>query len=426
MTRALVVLTAILLLKASPPALIEQIEKKQSPGSESKLKAGDLVRINYVTTGIPGRLAIFPTLEQAKRNVQEANAKLKEGRVHSTESRLFIGHNTPATIDQLDSFSLGGKEFHWAQVTFGAGPLRGQKFWVNFARLRGANEPDPALKTLNEANKLTGSPRQIDPDYRPKTGDEVILGMVEKLMGPESENQNGNDSEGDKAQLCEIVLIFPKEPPTSDPDDEFGAGLREMPTKGGYAVTASGTRATIESPGDFFDKLRFDKVRIDSGAFKGQVWFVLGVAVSRPEAFAKAKRRPESVVTSVKRQTTKRPARKERDVPLPPDCKIVLTDATSNPTLAGSLIQVSGRIRNTSDAPLKRIKVKVSFEDRDGKLVRSASGSCEPSTIEPGESASFETLVVENDDRIVGFKLSFMDRESAIPWVDKSGKDVHE
>src|SRR5262245_57141357 len=191
MTRALVVLTAVLLLKASPAAVVEQIENKQSPVSESKLKAGDLVRINRLDMGVPGSLGIFPTIEQAKRTVQAVTADTEARRIYSTESLLFIGHNTPATIDQIDSFSVGGKKWRFALVTLGASPLRGQKFWVNLAQLRGANEPDLALKTFPEAKKLSGLLKSIDPEYEPKAGDEVILGFVVVSAAPEDESRDG-------------------------------------------------------------------------------------------------------------------------------------------------------------------------------------------------------------------------------------------
>ena len=49
---------------------------------------------------------IFPTLEEAKHNARDRTAEAKSGRVNSFENRLYIGHNTPATIDQLNSFSV--------------------------------------------------------------------------------------------------------------------------------------------------------------------------------------------------------------------------------------------------------------------------------------------------------------------------------
>jgi hypothetical protein len=128
MTRATVILAALVLLPASPSLVVGQIEKEQSPDRGSRLKAGDLVRINYVTLGWPDRLGIFSTLEDAKRNVRDRAVEMKSGRVGSIENRLYVGHNTPATIDQFSSFSVAGQEYCSAQVTFGAGPLRGAKF----------------------------------------------------------------------------------------------------------------------------------------------------------------------------------------------------------------------------------------------------------------------------------------------------------
>jgi hypothetical protein len=85
---------------------------------------------------------------------------------------------------------------------------------------------------------------------------------------------------------------------------------------------------------------------------------------------------------------------------------------------------ISGRFRNASVAPMESVRVRISFEDKSGKLVRSQMWFCLPSTIEAGEDGSFDTIA-EGDARIDHVKLDFMNLDKSIPWIDRSGKNAH-
>jgi hypothetical protein len=427
MTRATAVFTLLLLVPATPSTVVGQVAKKESPVRGSRLKEGDLVRINYVTFRMPDKLVIFPTLEQFQRHVRERAAETKTRRVNSLEGRLYVGHNTPASIDHLDSFSVAGQEFQCAQITFSSGSLRGQKYWVSLDRLRGAREPDSAEKLISEASTLLASPPPIDPDYEPQVGDSVVL-AYRTLYAPSLDvsDQNGFEKKSNKWKFPSVYME-PIEPAVTENTE--AAPPREI---GCYAATTSGTKAVVELVTE-----RHVKARITSGPFEGQRWFTLKTNVCRPEVYAEVKSQPSMVTKQPKPamvRTEAKPAAptKKRSVrrsaqaaPLPPDTKLVLTDLVLNPSASGNLVNVSARFRNTSDAPLKGTLVTISFEDRDGRLIRSQTAFCMPDTIDAGGIGSFEAIA-ENDARIAGAKLDFKTLEKSIPWVDRSGKDAHQ
>jgi hypothetical protein len=65
------------------------------------------------------------------------------------------------------------------------------------------------------------------------------------------------------------------------------------------------------------------------------------------------------------------------------------------------------------------------MEDRAGKLVKSESAYCQPTTISSGGVGSFSVMPTA-DTRYAHVKLEFMDIEKAVSWVDQSGKDAHQ
>jgi hypothetical protein len=88
-------------------------------------------------------------------------------------------------------------------------------------------------------------------------------------------------------------------------------------------------------------------------------------------------------------------------------------------------VKVDGRVRCTSDTSLKSVKATVSFEDRDGKLVRSVFTYCDPSELEPGDIASI-SVMAESDPRYARVKIDFKSRDKALSWVDQSGTNAHQ
>jgi hypothetical protein len=108
-----------------------------------------------------------------------------------------------------------------------------------------------------------------------------------------------------------------------------------------------------------------------------------------------------------------------------PNAKLVLTDLAVNPNSFTKMVAISGRFRNTSDGPLKSVRVAIAVEDQAGKMLQSVTWFCLPGTIEPGEIGTFETML-ENDPSAVGVKLDFNDVHRSIPWIDRSGKNAHQ
>ena len=160
------------------------------------------------------------------------------------------------------------------------------------------------------------------------------------------------------------------------------------------------------------------KVQILEGEFKGKMLFTPMVNAFRyvaDEGLA-----PQSKATSKKR-LGRRPAADA----VPPDAKLVLTDLAVNPTASGNYVKVDGRLRCTSDAPVRGIQVTVSFEDRDGKLVRSVDGYCDPTSLSPGDVGSI-AVMAESDARYSRVKIDFKDLQKTIPWVDRSGMNAHQ
>jgi hypothetical protein len=108
-----------------------------------------------------------------------------------------------------------------------------------------------------------------------------------------------------------------------------------------------------------------------------------------------------------------------------PTGDLVLTDLAVNSSAGGTYVEVEGRFRNTSGRDLQRIRVTVFMEDRAGKLVKSESTFCQPTTISSGGVGSFSVMAAANT-RYAQVKMEFLGHEKAIPWIDRSGKDAHQ
>jgi hypothetical protein len=193
-------LLAALAITQSPPtsALAPRVDSAKS----SKLKEGDLVRVNVMDSGRhPAFVMIYPSLEQARAAVLALPKLIREKRISSREGLIQVGHNTPAKIERISMVDFFGRETRYAQVTLGSGGLNGQQFWIPLTALRDAREPDPARMALDvpldapldaPADAPADEPAEPrfsgdvswDPDYRPKVGDSTVLG-----------SRNGNRSQ---------------------------------------------------------------------------------------------------------------------------------------------------------------------------------------------------------------------------------------
>jgi hypothetical protein len=411
-------LLAALAIAQSPPtsALGPGVDSAKS----SKLKEGDFARVNRLgPEGLPESSGIYPSLEEARAVGRAFAEQTRTKRPPSIEGLIQVGHNTPARIERISAVDVAGVETPYAQVTLGSGVLKGQRFWIRLDRLRDARGPDPARKALpdepaNEPKKPI-SPRDLfwDPEYHPKAGDSAILGMRNVAIG-------GHDG---------VILI-----PTPD---VLTALSRRNDLNG--LCAASGTRATVLQIGRGQEAANGQagfppvQVKLASGPFAGHIGWVLGPQLSRPEVFERESGRaadppadppagqPEARRIAGGKRAPQRPP--EDSSPVAGD--LVLIDVADNPSSTGNYVEVVGRIRNTSDRPLKLVRVTASFEDSSGKLVRSAWTYCDPKTIEPGGQGSFE-VSAQSDVRYAGYRLSFQEQDAAIPWVNRSGKDVHD
>ena len=67
----------------------------------------------------------------------------------------------------------------------------------------------------------------------------------------------------------------------------------------------------------------------------------------------------------------------------------------NNFTENGSFI-VLGFVKNTSTYTMKSITITIRFYDKEGKFLRFATTSADPSTLTPGEEASYKAATPEN------------------------------
>jgi hypothetical protein len=121
----------------------------------------------------------------------------------------------------------------------------------------------------------------------------------------------------------------------------------------------------------------------------------------------------------------KRSMRRAAPSAVPSDAKLVLTDLAVNTSATGNYVNVDGRFRCTAAAGLKGIEATVSFEDRDGTLVRMEHVYCSPRELSSGDIGTI-AVMAQSDSRYSQVKISFKDATRAIPWFDQSGMSAHE
>lgn len=106
--------------------------------------------------------------------------------------------------------------------------------------------------------------------------------------------------------------------------------------------------------------------------------------------------------------------------------KMVLTDLVAKPSDSERYLEVQGRVKNASDDSLKGLKIAVTLEGRAGNLLETDDAYLKPDPLEPGEVGTFK-LLVKSAERYDHLKVDFTARSGkSVPWVDKSGKDLHQ
>jgi hypothetical protein len=263
------------------------------------------------------------------------------------------------------------------------------------------------------AKKASPDRPAIDWKFVPTAGDRVLLGL--------------RDSKSDSCKIDTVVGFSTQDGINlflDSSDARYERGMNTMPDS--YILRA-GTMAVLK---DRFTrdsimegkplKTFVAKVEILDGEFNGKTFFVVWYACFR--FVGETPRAPQAKMAPHKR-SGRRPAPAAAPIG---DAKLVLMDLTMNPWISSTYVKVDGRVRCTSDVPLKSVQATVSFEDRDGKLIRSVFNYCDPSELAPGDIASISVLA-ENDPRVARVKISFKDnRDKALPWVDQSGTNAHQ
>jgi hypothetical protein len=104
---------------------------------------------------------------------------------------------------------------------------------------------------------------------------------------------------------------------------------------------------------------------------------------------------------------------------------LILLDLVISPALEGKVVHIDGRVKNISDEPIKDVRVNVSLETADGKLLGTTRGFASPDPIPPGATATFQAR--EYDNLSFGHvTLDFVEHgDNAIPWHDQTGMKVH-
>jgi len=106
--------------------------------------------------------------------------------------------------------------------------------------------------------------------------------------------------------------------------------------------------------------------------------------------------------------------------------QLVLTDIISNPSISSRYYHLDGRIQNISQVALKSVKITVNAEDRAGRLITSEVGFVTPNPLPPGAIGTF-SIMGRDDPRLDHVKVDFsLILGEAVPWIDRSGKNVHQ
>ena len=85
-------------------AMLISANGQSQTADKPALKVGDSVRINSLDPNKgQGMVPVFFTSAEAKSGLAKYLAEVKANKPHSWEGLVFVGHNTLATINELDS-----------------------------------------------------------------------------------------------------------------------------------------------------------------------------------------------------------------------------------------------------------------------------------------------------------------------------------
>jgi len=84
---------------------------------------------------------------------------------------------------------------------------------------------------------------------------------------------------------------------------------------------------------------------------------------------------------------------------------ITILDWTNRRSGSGVYYYVEGILKNTSDTAVTRVKVKIRSLDYNGHLVSLDDGYADPSSLNPGQEATFQVMV-RNSQQIKNFSLN--------------------
>jgi hypothetical protein len=112
-----------------------------------RVRPGDAARVNALDSdGRPIPVVIDADPGAARRQISAAGRAARRGVPSASpgvpsaveEGTLLIVHNTPVRVERLDEVDVDGKILPLAQVTVGAGALKGPRYWISARRLRPA------------------------------------------------------------------------------------------------------------------------------------------------------------------------------------------------------------------------------------------------------------------------------------------------
>jgi hypothetical protein len=253
---------------------------------------------------------------------------------------------------------------------------------------------------------------RIDVDYVPKANDKALLGNW-SFESPENMVERAwcySSVEHARSAVVAMNEILRTDGLSEKPD-------AYMPRAGTPVVVKEIITVEVEM-GRFRPKISFVKFRILEGEFKGKELLSAPRNIFRYVG-GEVHAEPERLVTK------KRTGRRGAPATVPADAKLVLTDLAVNPSASGNYVNVDGRFRCMSDTPLQSVRATISFEDREGKLVRSEDVFCTPNVLNSGDIGSF-TTTAQSDVRYARVKLNFKDSQRNISWVDQSGMNAHQ
>ncbi len=83
-------------------------------------------------------------------------------------------------------------------------------------------------------------------------------------------------------------------------------------------------------------------------------------------------------------------------------------------------VNIDGRIENTGDKTLKKLKYFIEFRDPDGKTISTRTGDVEPKALEPGNDFEFQARVPDSV-RAVDVMFRFEDGSGRVVDAANSG-----